>query len=203
MNALLKPIVRALKWQDKKLTSISMRAMQWTGRSDKPIHPKHLYDDGRNAHLQDLFKSGHIFLDVGSGSGSDCLAALQKGASYAYGIERISSSIEISKNRLREFKGKFEIFDLNLEDAKIPLPDASVDLINFSNVLEHIVNRVPLLQELQRILKPDGVMHISIPNADTPWKKLQRKVGLDSRDDTDHKIEYTKEGLNKKWRMRG
>lgn len=48
------------------------------------------------------------------------------------------------------------------------------------------------MEEIKRILRPDGVCLISIPNKDNLWKKTQRFVGIDSRDDTDHKIEYSK-----------
>ncbi len=192
---LIKTLIRFLKWQDKKLTSLSMRAMKWTGRSDRAIHPKHLYDDNRNASLHKLFFHGMVFLDIGSGSGSDLLYALEKGASHVYGAEKDQNAIAISHDRMKDYAGKYTIFECDLEKAKIDIPDNSVDIINFSNVLEHLHNREGILAELQRVLKPDGRLYISIPNTNTPWKKWQRAHGIDSRDDEDHKIEYSEETL--------
>ena len=191
----LRPAIRLLKLQDKKLTGLAMRAMKWMGHSERPIHPKHLYDDHRNAFLNSLMKPGMVFLDVGSGSGSECLNALNIGAAFAYGIEINKASITLSHSRLKEHAGKFEILELNLEEAKLPLVDNSIDLISFSNVLEHLHNRQGILKELRRVLKPGGQLYISIPNTNTPWKQLQRAYGLDSRDDEDHKIEYSRETL--------
>ncbi|GAI74512.1 unnamed protein product, partial [marine sediment metagenome] len=37
----------------------------------------------------------------------------------------------------------------------------------------------------------NGLVFITIPNADTSWKKLQKKVGLNYFADPDHKIEYS------------
>lgn len=187
--------IKGLKYQDKRLTGLAMRLMKWFGRAPHPIHPKHLYDDNRNQFLTTLMQQGAVFLDIGSGSGSECLNALKKGASKAYGAEYNKSSIIVAHGRLADYKGQYDIFDLNLEDAKIPLADASVDLISFSNVLEHLHNRQGVLAELRRMLKPDGQMYISIPNTNTPWKIFQRAHHVDSRDDDDHKIEYSVESL--------
>lgn len=195
-SAVMNPVIRFLKYQDKRLTGLSMRAMKWLGYAKHPIHPKHLFDDQRNRFLASLVKPGMVFLDIGSGSGSECLNALKSGASQVYGVEYNKSSIILSHERLADYKGQYEIFDLNLELASIPLPDHSVDLISFSNVLEHLNNRQAILTELRRILKADGQMYISIPNTNTPWKLFQRKFGVDSRDDEDHKVEYSVESLN-------
>lgn len=202
-TGVMRPFIKLMKYQDKRLTGLAMRAMKWQGRAKHPIHPKHLYDDQRNLFLHSLIQPGMAFLDIGSGSGSECLVALKKGAGSAYGVEYNKSSILLSHERLAEYKGKYEIFDLNLENAHIPLPDSSIDLISFSNVLEHLHKRQEVLKELRRILRPEGQMYISIPNTDTPWKKLQRLHGVDSRDDEDHKIEYSVETLHEEMSAAG
>lgn len=191
----MKALISLLKWFDKKCTSFSMRAMKWTGRHDKAIHPKHLYDTQRNIFLHDRMEQDIVFLDIGCGAGSDCLQALKHGAAKIYGIDIKRDSLAVARGRLASYEGRFELLAHDLETAQLPLPDQSVDLINFSNVLEHLHNRQGVLAELCRILKPGGVIYISIPNRNTPWKKLQRKHGVDSRDDPDHKIEYDEKTL--------
>ena len=61
---------------------------------------------------------------------------------------------------------------VDLEEGKIPLEDGSVDYIMANHVLEHINNLIPLMNELHRILKPKGVLHVEVPMAGTPahWK---------------------------------
>lgn len=54
---------------------------------------------------------------------------------------------------------------LNLETDALPYPDSSVDYILMMHVLEHIQNIVHLLNECHRILKPDGILELEVPNA--------------------------------------
>ena len=168
-----------------------------------PIHPKHLYDSNRNKFLRESINKGIIFLDVGSGVGTECLYAAKNGANMVYGIEKNAILVEHSIQKLNALSVNFEIFKLDLEQANIPLDDKSVDLINFSNVLEHLNNRIAILQELSRLLHPNGCLVVSIPNRSSPWKVLQRKAGIDSRDDPDHKIEYDIETLYDEFNVSG
>ncbi len=47
---------------------------------------------------------------------------------------------------------------------KIPLPDASVDVALFNQVLEHVVDPDASLREIHRVLKPGGTMLGSVPH---------------------------------------
>jgi len=49
------------------------------------------------------------------------------------------------------------------EETPLPFEDDQFDAIIASHVLEHIRNLCPLMDELHRILKPDGVLRIWIP----------------------------------------
>jgi SAM-dependent methyltransferase len=54
--------------------------------------------------------------------------------------------------------------DLDGPEAHIPLPDDSVDAIFCTEVLEHLVVGSYLVAEMGRVLRPDGVAIISVPN---------------------------------------
>ena len=71
-----------------------------------------------------------------------------------------SDLIRICNERLHAEASNFEIIQSDLEIAEIKISDDSVDVINFSNVLEHLNNRVCVLKELRRILKPNGLIYI-------------------------------------------
>lgn len=45
----------------------------------------------------------------------------------------------------------------------IPLDDNSIDEFYCSHVIEHVVNTLPLMQELHRIAKPDAVALFRVP----------------------------------------
>ena len=167
MRIIRKTWYQFLQYQDYMLGVWSCQAMQLRGFSSRPVHPKHLFDEKRAVMLHELFSSGVMFLDLGSGVGSDCLAACDAGAALAVGLEGNLESIRTAIMRSRE-KGSSAHF---------------------------MHNRNGILKELKRVKKEDGVGVISIPNADTSWKKKLRAAGLDSMDDPDHKIEYTKKSL--------
>lgn len=55
--------------------------------------------------------------------------------------------------------------DIVSDITSIPLPDASVDAIMCTEVLEHIPNPVAALQEFSRLVKPNGYLLITAPFA--------------------------------------
>lgn len=52
---------------------------------------------------------------------------------------------------------------LDLEEAKLPHEDDSVDSIRANHVLEHVWNWLPLVNDCWRVLKKDGSMYIEVP----------------------------------------
>lgn len=60
---------------------------------------------------------------------------------------------------------KYEGIDIvwNLEETPLPFQDETFEEIMADNVLEHIENFIPLMEELYRILKKGGVLKIWVP----------------------------------------
>ena len=165
------------------------------GRSKKPIHPKHLYDLNRNTRCSDILNElpkNSFFLDLGSGTGSELLLSSSLGI-RSVGLEYSESNIEISLARLNSLIA--DVYKHNLEASPLPFENNSVDFVNFSNVLEHLNNRKFVLNEISRVLNCRGLCLISVPNSETAWKRFQRFAFVDSRDDIDHKIEYSFDDL--------
>jgi len=177
------------------LEQLACRAMQWRGLADSPIHPKHLFDESRGAFCRQHFHPGMSFLDLGSGVGTECIAAAKAGAIRVVGIEKDRLNHQHAVKRAEKAGVAVDFILHDLEETPLPVDSAAFDLVNMSNVLEHLTRRAAVLSELRRVKRGDGVAVISVPNRDTTWKRALRSVGLDSRDDKDHKIEYTKELL--------
>jgi SAM-dependent methyltransferase len=55
------------------------------------------------------------------------------------------------------------VADLN---ESFPFPDNSVDVIKAHDFIEHLPNRIQTMNELWRILKPDGIVDILVPSTD-------------------------------------
>ena len=195
MKILRKIWYAALKEQDVRLGGWSCHAMKMRGYSNRPIHPKHLFDEERTHYLSALLKPGIAFLDIGSGVGTECKLASENQAKIVCGVEYDWNSLITAVRRTETEENKVSFLRLDLESGTLPFQDNSFDLVNFTNVLEHIHARKAILREVKRIKKDDGVMVLSIPNAGTSWKKKLQRAGLDPRDDDDHKIEYSMDSI--------
>jgi SAM-dependent methyltransferase len=185
-----------LKDQDIRLGGWACHAMRLRGFSTQSVHPKHLFDEERTDYLQELLRPGISFLDIGSGVGTECILAAKNGARVACGLEYNQKSLLTAVQRAEQQDGNTAFLRVDLETGNLPFRDNYFDLINFTNVLEHLHHRGEILQEVKRVKKSDGTIVLSIPNAETTWKKKLFSAGLDPRDDDDHKIEYTKETLD-------
>lgn len=192
-----------LKYQDIMLGGLACKAMQVRGYSSQPIHPKHLFDENRIDFLRPFLKPGIRFLDVGCGVGTECISSAKEGAICACGVDYALSNLTTSRERTLLEHVQSSFLQVDLEQGKLPFKSEVFDVINFTNVLEHIHNRFHLLCEVRRVKTKKGVIILSVPNSETTWKKKLTSVGLDPRDDDDHKIEYTMNYLDEELNQAG
>ncbi|MEW6263513.1 MAG: class I SAM-dependent methyltransferase [Thermodesulfobacteriota bacterium] len=102
--------------------------------------------------------SGPRVLDVGAGTGLFVETAAARGLQ--------PTALELNRanvDRLRA--GGFEVIDRPLEETRIEAD--TFDLVSLWEVIEHIVEPKPLLNHIARVLKPDGLLMILAPNADS------------------------------------
>jgi SAM-dependent methyltransferase len=68
----------------------------------------------------------------------------------------------------------------NVNIYALPYPDDTFDAVILSEILEHIDNDVAGLREVYRVLKPGGVVAITVPNADYPfwWDPINKTLEL-------------------------
>jgi ubiquinone/menaquinone biosynthesis C-methylase UbiE len=104
--------------------------------------------------------SGKI-LDIGSGKGGFLIDAAKAGLD-AYGIEVCKEYIDISNKKAEE-----QHVTLNIVKGvgeSLPFEDEVFDLINLSEVIEHVESPDMLLSEISRVLKIGGYVYISVPS---------------------------------------
>jgi 2-polyprenyl-3-methyl-5-hydroxy-6-metoxy-1,4-benzoquinol methylase len=94
-------------------------------------------------------------LDFGCGSGL-VIEEFQKRGFNCYGIDVSADAIRFGVS-----KG---IKNLSIIDSdKINFPDGTFDAVFALDVLEHIENEVPVLKEIERVLKPGGLFIVQVP----------------------------------------
>ena len=111
-------------------------------------------------------------LEVGCGAGH-ILERVGKGR--LHGIDISAIQIQRARERLGH---RVELKQSPGEE--IPYGDRSFDKILCSEVIEHVLAPVPLLREMKRVLKDDGILSLSIPNERVInfAKKILRVTGL-------------------------
>ncbi|MFA5736557.1 MAG: glycosyltransferase [Candidatus Paceibacterota bacterium] len=100
-------------------------------------------------------------LDLGSGFGKFLLACVKRGYS-AIGLELNPQKISQARVLAGERGIKINIFQGQAE--KLPFPSLEFDFINLAEVIEHVENPKLVLQEMFRVLRPQGCIYVSVPN---------------------------------------
>jgi len=103
---------------------------------------------------------GKKVLDVGCGMGAPASQLVQRGFEVV-GVDILKESINVAKFLFKHPKLKFEVKDI----IKQQYPAESFDTVLFLETIEHVDNPKMFLSEFHRILKPNGYLIISTPNA--------------------------------------
>ena len=110
---------------------------------------------------------GERVLDVGCGEGRHVINAYLHGDVTAIGIDLNPADLRIAQQRFTPFSqpdNPQKHFALQVADAtRLPFADHSFDKIICSEVLEHIHDYEAVLREMRRVLKPKGLLAISVP----------------------------------------
>ena len=139
------------------------------------------------------FKPSGAFLDVGTNMGFFLRHTRGRGWKVT-GVEPSASLSELA----REHFG-LDVRTCFLQDAKFP--DAHFDVVTMTDVFEHIAEPRPMLAEVRRILTPDGILFVKVPNGRFNVFKLRFLSGIgrlgsfDLFDSYEYVVHYTSRTL--------
>ncbi len=123
----------------------------------KSLHQKEREDRIKLILKYSNFENGS-FLDIGCGEGIVLSEALKSGFK-PYGLD-IAYNLHqsVDQTKIQFIKGN--IFDANYQENHF-------SAIYMDSVLEHVDDPISMLKEMYRILKPNGIVFIIVPNEDS------------------------------------
>lgn len=107
--------------------------------------------------LKNRRKSENHALDVGCGNGYFSSKLLSFGCTVT-GIDISSEAIKIARSRYKNINFVLH----NLEDS-LPFKNSTFDTVWCSEVLEHLFSPKFVLEEIYRVLKPNGILLCTVP----------------------------------------
>jgi len=112
-------------------------------------------------------------VEVGAGSGRDSLALAASGASVII-LDISASSLKLS-NLLAERAG-VKISLVRADARALPFRNGSVGTVFHQGVLEHFSHPEQVIEENNRVLKPDGYLLVDVPQTYHPWTILKHTL---------------------------
>ena len=128
-------------------------------------------------------KSGYCVLDFGCGPGSYSFASSRlvgsNGKVYALDINLLA----IDRVKKIAIKNGFDNIQTILSDCKTNLTVNSIDLILLFDVYHDLGNKVQVLEELYRVLKPEGILSVSDHHLkrEKILSEIKKRIYLDYR----------------------
>ena len=134
--------------------------MKFTGERFVPEVHGNIELEHRHRYLQACsIAQGKVVLDIASGEGYGS-AMLAEHAYQVIGVDISELAVAHAQQRYQRDNLEYRVGNC----AAIPLPDASVDLLVSFETIEHHDQHQEMMQEIRRVLRPDGVLLISSPD---------------------------------------
>lgn len=112
--------------------------------------------------IKPYIPSNSSFLDVGCGAGYSLVKAHQDCACMVQGVDPAPGEHGVGRFTEDLWRER-PIIQASAED--LPFPDNSFDVVYSSHVLEHVRSESKALEEMKRVLKPNGVLILGMPTA--------------------------------------
>lgn len=183
------------------------------GEADKYLQEARLIFEGKQSHhrdknyLEDLrlikrYKPAGKFLDIGANMGFFLNNAKKNKNWQLYGVEPSASLSDIAQR----------FFGLNIRNgflADAGFDDNFFDIVTMTDVFEHLTCPGEILGQIRRVLKPDGILFIKVPNGlfnllkFRVAKALGRLKDYDIFDSYEHVVHYTDKTLKRMLKEHG
>src|SRR5579871_6418260 len=159
--------------------------MRW-GSAPELVGPRHAYRVRRIADcLAEALQHGHV-LDAGCGAGALTELLARRG----YQVTAVDDSNEFVCHALARLQRAGLTPQVHVEQQDLQtldFPEAAFDAVVCGEVLEHLADDRGATRRLARVLRPGGVMVLTVPAGPEQYDWLDRWAG--------HQRRYDEEGL--------
>ena len=114
-----------------------------------------------------LKKSNKTFLDIGCGIGDLLYLAMNDGWQIT-GTEISAKASDRANQTLGDHILVGDILSLDLQEN-------SFDVITIYHVIEHLIDPIPTLEKIKKLLKPEGIAFIETPNTGSLGARIRGK----------------------------
>src|SRR3954464_12319381 len=136
-------------------------ALAFTGERFIPGTPGEIWiEHWHRYHFATRWSAGRRVLDIACGEGYGS-ALLARNSQHVTGVDVSPEAVEHAR---QAYSGVRNIEFREGSCTRIPLADASVDVVVSFETLEHIHEQVAFVDEIARVLSSDGVLLMSCPN---------------------------------------
>lgn len=111
-------------------------------------------------------------LDLGCFDGFITEKIIAQGGKEVVGMDRLEAALELARS-----KGIETILG-DIDDADIPFPDNYFDCVVAADVFNSVYDSDAALEEIARVLKPNGKLVITIPNLTSSGNRLLMLLGF-------------------------
>jgi ubiquinone/menaquinone biosynthesis C-methylase UbiE len=112
---------------------------------------------------------GDTVLDLGCGEGRHVISAYAAADVHSFGVDLNLDDLRTTRDKYLDFaepENSRKSFGLSSANAlALPFADSSFDKVICSEVLEHIPDYRAALAEIERVLKPGGLLCASVPRS--------------------------------------
>ncbi len=124
-----------------------------------------------------------LILDVGTGTARIPIIMCQRRPEWRIiGIDLAKSMLQVGLENVERSRLQRQI-ELELVDAKqMPYPNEHFDMVVSNSIVHHLPSPLPFLQELKRVLKPNGAIllrDLIRPNSQEALDAIVESIGTD------------------------
>ena len=151
----------------------SQAALSWSARYANDLTFQSYNFIVRRKMVLELFdKERGRYLDAGCGTGDFIQALLERGGEV-FAVDDAAEMIRRTEARFSSLENASMLHLCVADVTKLDFPESYFDAVIGVGLIEYLSQDEPALEELYRVLKPGGILIITVPNLASPFMAFE------------------------------